>query len=282
MRSRGPEAGRSRSPATCRSAEDAAGMVDGAVDALGRLDIVVNSAGVTARNALPPGSDPDDVWDRVIEVNLRGTYLVSRCAVAHMQRGGGRIDREPRVDHGDGRLPARSGRCAQPLPPSKGGVIQLTRNMPSILARDGIRVNCLCPGFVETDLTKSLTDGPPTLEMLESRHPLGRLGQPEEVANAALYLASDEASYVTGAALTVDGWLHRSIGRPVKWSVKFVSWNIEGKTAPGTACVKWTRMSLYCRRRANRRRTWTRRSASISPLGALLAGDGGAGRPSPS
>ena len=70
-------------------AEDAAGMVDGAVDALGRLDIVVNSAGVTARNALPPGSDPDDVWDRVIEVNLRGTYLVSRCAVAHMQRGGG-------------------------------------------------------------------------------------------------------------------------------------------------------------------------------------------------
>ena len=84
-------------------------------------------------------------------------------------------------------------------------MIQLTRNMAVDLARDNIRVNCLCPGFVETDLTKSLTDDPPTLEMLESRHPIGRLGRPEEVAYAALYLASDEASYVTGAALTVDG-----------------------------------------------------------------------------
>ena len=186
-------------------AEDAAGMVDGAVDALGRLDIVVNSAGVTARNALPPGSDPDDVWDRVIEVNLRGTYLVSRCAVAHMQRGGGGSIVNLASTMGMVGYPPGLGGALNPYPPSKGGVIQLTRNMAVDLARDGIRVNCLCPGFVETDLTKSLTDGPPTLEMLESRHPLGRLGQPEEVANAALYLASDEASYVTGAALTVDG-----------------------------------------------------------------------------
>ena len=186
-------------------AEDAAGMVDGAVDALGRLDIVVNSAGVTARNALPPGSDPDDVWDRVIEVNLRGTYLVSRCAVAHMRREDGGSIVNLASTMGMVGYPPGLGGALNPYPPSKGGVIQLTRNMAVDLARDGIRVNCLCPGFVETDLTKSLTDDPPTLEMLESRHPLGRLGRPEEVANAALYLASDEASYVTGAALTVDG-----------------------------------------------------------------------------
>ena len=186
-------------------AEDAAGMVDGAVDALGQLDIVVNSAGVTARNALPPGSDADDVWDRVIEVNLKGTYLVSRCAVAHMQRGGGGSIVNLASTMGMVGYPPGLGGALNPYPPSKGGVIQLTRNMAVDLARDGIRVNCLCPGFVETDLTKSLTDDPPTLEMLESRHPLGRLGRPEEVANAALYLASDEASYVTGAALTVDG-----------------------------------------------------------------------------
>ena len=180
-------------------------MVDGAVDALGRLDIVVNSAGVTARNALPPGSDPDDVWDRVIEVNLKGTYLVSRCAVVHMRREDGGSIVNLASTMGMVGYPPGLGGALNPYPPSKGGVIQLTRNMAVDLARDGIRVNCLCPGFVETDLTKSLTDDPPTLEMLESRHPLGRLGRPEEVANAALYLASDEASYVTGAALTVDG-----------------------------------------------------------------------------
>lgn len=186
-------------------AEDATGMVDGAVDSLGRLDIVVNSAGVTARNALPPGSDPDDVWDRVIEVNLRGTYLVSRCAVDHMRRGDGGSIVNLASTMGMVGYPPGLGGALNPYPPSKGGVIQLTRNMAVDLARDNIRVNCLCPGFVETDLTKSLTDDPPTLEMLESRHPLGRLGRPEEVAHAALYLASDEASYVTGAALTVDG-----------------------------------------------------------------------------
>ena len=180
-------------------------MVDGAVDVLGRLDVVVNSAGVTARNALPAGSDPDDVWDRVIEVNLRGTYLVSRCAIDHMRRSGGGSIVNLASTMGMVGYPPGLGGALNPYPPSKGGVIQLTRNMAVDLARENIRVNCLCPGFVETDLTKSLTDDPATREMLESRHPLGRLGRPEEVAHAALYLASDEASYVTGAALTVDG-----------------------------------------------------------------------------
>ena len=186
-------------------ADAAAGMVDCAVDALGRLDIVVNSAGVTARNALPAGSDPDDVWDRVIEVNLKGTYLVSRCAVDHMRRGGGGAIVNLASTMGMVGYPPGLGGALNPYPPSKGGVIQLTRNMAVDLARENIRVNCLCPGFVETDLTRSLTDDPATREMLESRHPLGRLGRPDEVAHAALYLASDESSYVTGAALTVDG-----------------------------------------------------------------------------
>ena len=186
-------------------AVDAAAMVDGAVEALRRLDIVLNSAGVTARNALPPGSDPDDVWDRVIEVNLKGTYLVSRCAIDHMRRTGGGSIVNLASTMGMVGYPPGLGGALNPYPPSKGGVIQLTRNMAVDLARENIRVNCLCPGFVETDLTRSLTDDPATREMLESRHPLGRLGRPEEVAHAALYLASDEASYVTGAALTVDG-----------------------------------------------------------------------------
>ena len=84
-------------------------------------------------------------------------------------------------------------------------MIQLTKNMAIDFAKDNIRVNCLCPGFVETDLTKSLTEDPKIRESLENRHPIGRLGKPEEIASAALYLSSDEASYITGVSLAVDG-----------------------------------------------------------------------------
>ncbi len=180
-------------------------MVSAAADAFGGLNALVNSAGVTARNALAPGADEEEVWDRVIDVNLKGTYLVSRSALPHMRRAGGGSIVNLASTMGIVGYPAGLGGGFNPYPPSKGGVVQLTRNMAIDFARDAIRVNCLCPGFVETGLTKSLTDDPATREMLESRHPLGRLGLPEEVAYAALYLASDEAAYVTGAALTVDG-----------------------------------------------------------------------------
>ena len=90
-------------------------------------------------------------------------------------------------------------------PHSKGGVIQMTREMAVGLAKTGIRVNALCPGFLFTNLTTSLTEDPVMLARLEAKHPMGRLGQPEEVARAAVFLASDEASFITGACLTVDG-----------------------------------------------------------------------------
>ena len=114
----------------------------------------------------------------MIEVNLRGTYLVSRCAVEHMRRGGGGSIVNLASTMGMVGYPPGLGGALNPYPPSKGGVIQLTRNLAIDLARENIRVNCLCPGFVETDLTKSLTDDPATREMLESRHPLGRLAAP--------------------------------------------------------------------------------------------------------
>jgi meso-butanediol dehydrogenase/(S,S)-butanediol dehydrogenase/diacetyl reductase len=88
---------------------------------------------------------------------------------------------------------------------SKGGVVQLTRDMAVHFARKGVRVNAICPGFVYTTLTRRLTDDPATLAMLEARHPMGRLARPEEIARAALFLASDEASFVTGVCLPVDG-----------------------------------------------------------------------------
>ena len=185
--------------------EDAEGMVKATVSEFGRLDILVNSAGISARNALPEGASPEAIWDKVIEVNLKGTYLVSWYAVPEMEKAGGGSIINLASTMGLVGYPAGFGGGFNPYPPSKGGVVQFTRTLAIDSARKNIRVNCLCPGFVATNFTKALTDDPEMNAFLEDLHPMGRLGRPEEIANVALYLASDDASYVTGAALTVDG-----------------------------------------------------------------------------
>ena len=190
------------------SAGDAKAMVDAALEGFGALDVLVNSAGVSPRNATGPEAGQDEIWERVLAVNLTGTYQVSRHAVPAMQeRGGGSIINLASIIAVVGyaaEIPSIMG-AFNPYPPSKGGVLQLTRNMALTLASDGIRVNCICPGYVESNLTAGLTQDPVSYEILVKRHPLGRLGQPEEIAYAALFLASDEASFVTGAPMMVDG-----------------------------------------------------------------------------
>ena len=185
--------------------EDAEGMVKATVTEFGRLDILVNSAGISARNALPEGASPEAVWDRVIEVNLKGTYIVSWYAVPEMEKTGGGSIINLASTMGLVGYPAGFGGGFNPYPPSKGGVVQFTRTLAIDSASKNIRVNCLCPGFVATNFTRSLTEDPEMNAFLEDLHPMGRLGRPEEIANVALYLASDDASYVTGVALTVDG-----------------------------------------------------------------------------
>jgi len=187
------------------SSDDALRMVKAAVDPYGGLDVLVNSAGVSTRNALGPGASPVEVWDRVMDINLKGTYLVAWHAVPEMRRsGGGSIINLSSiiglVGYGAG-----LGGGFNPYPPSKGGVVQFTRNLAIDCAKDGIRVNCICPGYTETNLTVPLTSDPETMETLVKLHPMGRLGRPEEIAHAALFLASDESSYVTGIPLAVDG-----------------------------------------------------------------------------
>ena len=186
---------------------DAKRMVSGAVDTYGRLDVVVNSAGVSGRNALPEGSDPEEIWDRVIDVNLKGTYLVSWHAVPEMERSGGGSIINLSSIMGLVGYPAGLGGGGgfNAYGPSKGGVLQFTRHLALDTARSNIRVNCICPGYVETNLTRGLTEDQETLRVLESRHPMGRLGRPEEIAAAALFLASDESSFMTGAPMIVDG-----------------------------------------------------------------------------
>ena len=184
------------------SSDDAKGMVQAAIDAYGRLDVLMNSAGVSGR---VEGASHEEVWDRVMDVNLKGTYLVSWHAVPEMEStGGGSIINIGSIMSLVG-YPVGMGGGFNPYNASKGGVLQFTRNLAVDLARKNIRVNCICPGYVETNMTRPLTENPESFETLVGRHPIGRLGQPDDIANAALFLASDEAGFVTGAPLIVDG-----------------------------------------------------------------------------
>ena len=184
---------------------DAERMVGAAVENFGKLDLLVNSAGLTSRHSSLERASPEEAWERVIEVNLKGTYILSWYAVPRMERAGGGSIINLASTMGLVGYPVGIGGGFNPYPPSKGGVVQFTKTLAVDSARKNIRVNCLCPGFIETNLTSGLTSDPEMLEKLESLHPMGRLGQPREVAYAALYLASDDARHVTGTALTVDG-----------------------------------------------------------------------------
>jgi NAD(P)-dependent dehydrogenase (short-subunit alcohol dehydrogenase family) len=174
------------------------------LEQFGRVDVLVNSAGVAPRNA-PPDWDWERVWDFVMGVNMKGTFLMCRAVVDQMvKQGGGSIVNLSSIYGLVGR-PREIGSGLDPYLHSKGGVAQLTRDMAVHFARDGVRVNALCPGFVFTPLTRKLTDDPESLKLLLDKHPMGRLAQPAEIATAALFLASDEASFITGACLPVDG-----------------------------------------------------------------------------
>jgi meso-butanediol dehydrogenase / (S,S)-butanediol dehydrogenase / diacetyl reductase len=168
---------------------------------LGRLDVVVNGAGIAGGG--PVHLVELEQWNRVIGVNLTGTFLVCKHAVAVMlEQGSGSIVNVASIEGMEGSEGGSSYNA------SKGGVVLLTRNMAMDYARRGIRANAVCPGFVETPLLRAVFDDMGLGEFkarVADAHQLGRLGQPEEIANAALFLASDEASFVTGHALVVDG-----------------------------------------------------------------------------
>ncbi len=182
------------------------GLVADVLAGEGRLDVLVNSAGITPRG-LGETLDFEEKWDVVLRINLKGTLLMCHAAVDAMrQHGGGAIVNLASIMgligyHPD--LPLSDG--FNPYPHSKGGVIQITRDLGARLAPEKIRVNAVCPGFVYTALTAGLAESPDLHQQLIRRHPMNRLGEPEEIANVISFLASDEASFVTAAAWTVDG-----------------------------------------------------------------------------
>jgi NAD(P)-dependent dehydrogenase (short-subunit alcohol dehydrogenase family) len=168
---------------------------------LGRIDVLVNAAGV-AGGGMIHTLDADE-WDRVVDVNLKGTFLVSKHVLSVMlAQQSGAIVNVASVEGIEGFLGGSSYNA------SKGGVVLLTKNMAIDYARAGVRVNVICPGFIDTPMFRSVFSMEATKAMQEKireAHQLGRFGKPVEIANAALFLASDEASFVTGVTLPVDG-----------------------------------------------------------------------------
>ena len=179
-------------------------MVQKVVQEFGRLDILVNNAGVLNYKTLDQMTEED--WDWVIDTNLKGQFLCAKAAVPLMEKNGwGRIINIASIASGGVGVgyPALAHYCA-----SKGGVVALTEGLAVELGVKGITVNAIAPGAIETDMAKSITEDEQVKRGLLARLPIKRIGQPEDVGAAAVFLASDEAGYMTGSVVYVDGgWL---------------------------------------------------------------------------
>ncbi len=172
-------------------------QVIAALSEIESLDAVVNCAGIAYRQTIEEQDSAG--WDELMRVNVRGTYLVSKYAIARMRARGGS------VIHLSSVVGITGVRNRAAYSTTKGAIVALTRNMAMDYAVDKIRVNCLCPGFTKTPLTQALFDDPERLAKLTALHPLGRLGLPEDIGHAVVFLASDESSWMTGQALVIDG-----------------------------------------------------------------------------
>jgi len=182
-------------------------FVDAGAERFGRLDVVFNNAGVGAFGRTPD-LDPE-LWKRVIEVDLHSVFYGCRAAIPHLRRaGGGAIVNTASISGmgGDYGLAAYNA--------AKGAVLNYTRTLALDHACDGIRVNSICPGPIDTPLAAPLLANPAIAREYRGRIPMGRVGTAEEVASVVAFLASDDAAYVTGAAIVVDGGLTAATGQP--------------------------------------------------------------------
>ena len=178
-------------------------MVERAVAEFGRIDVLVNNAGIISYKPFLELTDDD--WDKTLDVNLKGQFLCARAVARHMLKNKwGRIINIASIS---------SGGCGIAFPQiahytaSKGGVIALTEALALELTSKGINVNAICPGAIDTDMAKGTKESG-QLQQVLARIPKGRLGQPEEIANLAVFLAADESDYVSGATIAIDGgWL---------------------------------------------------------------------------
>lgn len=168
----------------------------------GRLDILVNNAGIVKFADFEEITEED--WDKILDVNLKGCFLCSKEAVRLMPQGSKIINIASIASGGMG----VGFRNLAHYTASKGGIVALTENMAIDLASKGINVNAIAPGIIETDMTKEMLTDEKTKAGLLARIPKGRVGKPRDIGAAAVFLASDEADYITGTVIYVDGgWL---------------------------------------------------------------------------
>jgi NAD(P)-dependent dehydrogenase (short-subunit alcohol dehydrogenase family) len=179
-------------------------MMAATADRYGGIDVLYNNAGISPNDDASVLDTTVDAWDRVQAVNTRGVFLCCKHGIPHLQRrGGGSVINVASFVAIVGAATSQISYTA-----SKGAVLSMTRELAVQFARENIRVNALCPGPVETPLLLSIFgDDPAALERRRAHWPTGRLAKPREVVNGALFLASDESSYVTGSTFLVDGGL---------------------------------------------------------------------------
>jgi NAD(P)-dependent dehydrogenase (short-subunit alcohol dehydrogenase family) len=173
-------------------------LVNSAISQLGRLDIVMNNAGI-----LLPGtaeSHNEEEWQQTFDVNVRGIWQLSRAALPHLRAGGGGS-----IINIGSVLSLVGARNRVAYAASKGAVLAMTRAMALDHATEKIRVNCICPGIVETEMVANFNMSEAAYNQRLAAHPAGRFGKPEDVAGLAVFLASDAAAWITGAAYPVDG-----------------------------------------------------------------------------
>jgi NAD(P)-dependent dehydrogenase (short-subunit alcohol dehydrogenase family) len=191
-------------------AADVEASIAAAESAFGALDIVFNNAGIFPADDGNPVDTPEAVWDQVMAVNLKGVFLGCKYGIPALQRaGGGAIVNTASFVAVMGAATSQIAYTA-----SKGGVLALTREIAVEYARQGIRANALCPGPVDTPLLQELLADPAARARRMVHIPMGRLAKAEEIAKAALYLASDDASYVNGATFLVDGGITKAYVTP--------------------------------------------------------------------
>jgi meso-butanediol dehydrogenase/(S,S)-butanediol dehydrogenase/diacetyl reductase len=180
-------------------------LIATATTTFGQLDILFNNAGIGGMGSTPALAP--ETWHRVIAIDLNSVFYGCRAAIPHMKRGGAIINNASISGMaGDFGMAAYNA--------AKGGVVNYTRTLALDLARDGIRVNAVCPGAIDTPLFAGAKSIPELMEQWDARIPMGRLGRAEEVAEVVAFLASDAASYITGCILPVDGGQTAGTGLP--------------------------------------------------------------------
>ena len=186
--------------ADIRNTNDVKNVVSKTIEKFGRLDILVNNAGIFPKIKKLHEIDEDE-WNEVLDVNLTGQFRFTKEAIPHLQKTSGSIVNIS----SDAGLKAYQGFNADAYSASKAALIILTKCWALEYSKNKIRVNCICPGVVDTDMTKPFLKTQTDKEFMDNEHPLGRIGQPEEIAKAIMYFVSDDASWTTGAILAVDG-----------------------------------------------------------------------------